>query len=106
MSFKGEGLRVKGGIIVTLVRTAGGAGRQDDSKQQQLRRGQQQQGPDSWVERSVGGHLRWRMAGALLGTPLGRHPREPLGASAQANCRPSGNSFKLKLFYVLMYEGL
>lgn len=75
------------GGIVTLVRTEGGAGRQGDSKQQQLQHEQQQQGQDSGVERSIGGHLRWRRAGVLSGIPLGRHLREPPGASAQANCR-------------------
>lgn len=70
----------------------GGAGRQDDSKQQQLQRGQQQQGPDSGVETSIGGHLRWRRAAVLLGTPLGRHRREPRDASAQANCRKSAHT--------------
>lgn len=84
-----------------MVRTAGGAGRQDDSKQQQLRRGQQRQGRGSGVERSVGGHLRWRRAGVLSGTPLGRHPREPQGASAQANCRTSAHGVNLKLFHVV-----
>lgn len=71
---------------VTLVKTAGGAGRQDDNKQQQLQHGQQpQQGLGSGAERSAGGHLRWRRAGVLSGTPLRRRPRGPQGASVQTN---------------------
>ena len=69
-----------------MVRTEGGAGRQDDSKQQLLQHGQPQQGRGSEVKRSAGGHLRWRRAEALSGTPLGRRLRGPQGASAPANC--------------------
>lgn len=93
-------MRTEGGGV-TWVRTAGDAGRLDDSKQQQQQHGQQQQGRDSAVERTVGGRLRWRRAGVLSGIPLGRHPREPRGASAQADCKTSTHSFNLKI----MYEG-
>lgn len=82
---------------VTLVKTAGGAGRQDDNKQQQLQHGQQQQqGLGSGVERSAAGHLRWRRAGVLSGTPLRRHPRGPQGAAVQTNytTKAHGNNYK------------
>lgn len=78
--------------VVTFVRTEGDEGRRDDNKPQRWRRESQQQGRDSGAERSAAGHLRWRRAEELSGIPLELHPREPQGASGQANCRTDTHS--------------
>lgn len=81
-------------VSVTSVKTEGGASRLDDSKQRR-RRGLQRPGRGSGAESSDGGHLRWRTAGVLSGTPPERHLRALRGASAPANCRTySEDNFK------------
>lgn len=81
-------------VAVTSVRTEGGASRLDDSKRRR-RRGLQRPGRGSGAESSDAGHLRWRTAGVLSGTPLERHLRALRGASAPANCRTySEDNFK------------